>query len=169
MNVQRKVRRMKKKRMKARVVYVADDPSKESNPTKWHYYKDCPSIVGIASEVHVEKLVEYRIPQDATGLCGQCRKRQRAKVDQAFRKPEFIWTDMQYAWVDKQAKEPNDHMLKGGLVLSWGVKNIGNGQITFRQEGCGPTVKITCETERMGKKFVEQALAHFMNHVKIVE
>ncbi len=59
-------------------VFVADNPSGPSNPTKWHTSPHCPSISGISSAVSPADLEHYGIDSGSAGLCGQCKRRLEA-------------------------------------------------------------------------------------------
>lgn len=51
-----------------------------------------------------------------------------------------------------------------GFILEWGAKGMGFGELTFVQKLDG---KIECETECMGREFVEQAIAALLKKVKM--
>jgi len=87
----------------------------------------------------------------------------------ALENPEFFYVNINHVWTDTRDKK-EESMLSGGFVLDWAAKHIGFGQIRFRQKGTDlKKLELECESEHMGKDFVEKALAHFLKNTKIVE
>lgn len=64
---------------------------------------------------------------------------------------KFEWVELEEAW---DAHERN----QGGFRLSYGLKGMGWGTLTFFRSNEG---KVVCDNERMDLEFVEQALLFF--------
>lgn len=97
------------------------------------------------------------------------RLRTRGEIKAALENPEFLYVNINAAWTTKDDAE-NEAMLEGGFVLDWMAKKIGFGQITFIQSGPDvKSLKVKCQSERMGREFVAKALAHLAKTIEIVE
>lgn len=74
--------------------------------------------------------------------------------NEAIKNPKFVYVTMQ-CWDKHQGND-------GGFVLQWGVEHLGFGEIAFYKKGS----VIKCDTETMGKEFVQKALEHFLSTVE---
>jgi hypothetical protein len=78
------------------------------------------------------------------------------EVDEALRNPKFVYVNLREIWGPwKRGKLGN----KGGFALEWGADKIGFGEIQFCLKGG----RLVCDTECMGKAFVEKALLFLIN------
>lgn len=101
---------------------------------------------------------------------GAVKAKKKRKLPRSLTHPKFVYVNLNNVWTTKETKHGS--MLKGGLILSWGAKGIGYGQITFRQKAVRGSLKnivVECESECMGREFVAQALEHLAKTVKIIE
>jgi hypothetical protein len=81
-------------------------------------------------------------------------------IEEALENPEFISVKMR-AFARPIAGHDSS-VQRQGFVLFWHARAIGNGEITFVQEGDGPLV---CDSERMNKNFVKKALAALVDTI----
>jgi len=81
----------------------------------------------------------------------------KEEIAEAKKNPQFKYVELE-VW-DKHTG--ND----GGFILNWGVEHLGFGQIAFYKKGS----KIICDTECMGKEFVEKTIKHFLSIVEFKE
>jgi len=90
----------------------------------------------------------------------------KEEIRQAIDNPEFIYVTLGSTWAKRDAA---GEMMEGGFRLSWGVKNLGFGQIDFHQSGPDQDSQtVECRSETMGADFVKKAVEHFMKGVRFV-